>query len=158
MFRALKDRFASRRPGRREDALNQCEDLGRLHRLRMHARDRGERQRADARYRTLLVGGDASLSLATRQRAVQTCTDAAVLAYVARSAREEVLRRAAVERIDSERVLMEVALNDPITRMRRYAVGRMTDQSLLRSVARQARAKDQRIARDAVRRGSEIAQ
>ncbi len=158
MFRALRDRFASQPPGRQEDAPSQCEDLGRLQRLRMHARDRDERERADARYRALLVGGDASLSLETRQRAVEACPDAAVLAYVARSAREEVLRRAAVERIDSDRVLMEVALNDPITRMRRYAVARMTDQALLRSVAQQARAKDQRIARDAVRRGAEIAQ
>lgn len=151
MFEALKSRIVGERRSR-DDILNECNDLSRLDRLRHYAQDRDVRQRADARYRALLVGGDASLRLDHRIKGVQACTDGAVLAYVARSAREEQIRRAAVERLDSDRVLMEVALNDPIARLRRYAVTRMADRELLRSVADAGHREDPRIARDAVRR------
>lgn len=151
MFQALKARLAPERRSS-DDLLNHCNDLPRLDRLRRYARDRDVRQRADARYRALLVGGDASLRLDARVAAVAACTDSAVLAYVARSAREESVRRAAVDRLDSERVLMEVALNDPIARLRRHAVALVEDPELLLAIARTGHPDDPRIARDAQRR------
>lgn len=160
MFEALMSRLmaSSRRaPRRRHDVLADCSDLGRLDRLRRHARDRDTRQRADARYRGLLVGGDASLRREDRIRAVQHSDDGAVLAYVARSAREEAIRRAAVDRLDSERVLMEVALNDPVARLRRHAVSRMNDLELLQEVLQLGHRDDPRIARDAGRRLRDLA-
>ncbi|QIT54941.1 hypothetical protein HC341_06765 [Aquisalimonas sp. 2447] len=158
MFEALKSRLTTpRRASRsRNDVLAECSDLARLDRLRRHARDRDTRQRADARYRALLVGGDASLRLEDRVAAVQVCTDDAVLAYVARSAREEIVRRAALDRLDSDRVLMEVALNDPIARLRRRAVAMMNDPELLQNVLHRGHPDDPRIARDAGRRLREL--
>ena len=135
-----------------DDPLVRSSDLERLDRLRRHARERATRDRADARYRMLLVGGDATLSLEQRSAAVAACTDRAVLAYVARSAREESLRRIAVDRLDSPRVLMEVALNDPVCRLRRHAVTRIDDPECLEAIAQDANTADQRVARDAGRR------
>lgn len=158
MFEALKSRLTTpRRGGRsRNDVLAECSDLARLDRLRRHAQDRDTRQRADARYRALLVGGDVSLRVNDRIGAVEVCTDEAVLAYVARSAREEVVRRAALDRLRSDRVLMEVALNDPIARLRRHAVTMMHDTELLQQVLDRGHPEDPRIARDAGRRLREL--
>ena len=158
MFGALKSRLTvpRRASRRRDDVLAECSDLARLDRLRRHARDRDTRQRADARYRALLVGGDVSLRVDDRIAAVEVCSDDAVLAYVARSAREESVRRAALVRLRSERVLMEVALNDPIARLRRYAVAMMHDIELLQQVLDRGHPDDPRIARDAGRRLREL--
>ncbi|MFV8836022.1 hypothetical protein [Aquisalimonas sp.] len=156
MFQSLKARFSAR-SDHQDDRLNTCDDLPRLDRLRRYARDRTVRQRADARYRALLVGGNASLRLETRVAAVRDCTDTAVLAYVARSAREECLRREAVERLGSDRVLMEVALNDSVVRLRRRAVALMNDPVLLEDVVSRCQTGERRIARDAAQRLRELA-
>lgn len=156
MFQSLKARFSTR-SGHQDDRLNGCDDLHKLDRLRRYAQERGVRQRADARYRALLVGGNASLRLETRLAAVRACTDTAVLAYVARSAREECLRREAVERLGSDRVLMEVALNDSVIRLRRRAVALMNDPALLEDVVSRCQADERRVARDAAQRLRDIA-
>lgn len=156
MFQTLKARFSTR-SGDQDDRINRCDDLQQLDRLRCYAQERDVRQRADARYRALLVGGDASLRLETRVAGVRACTDTAVLAYVARSAREECLRREAVERLASDRVLMEVALNDSVVRLRRRAVALMNDPALLEDVVSRCQAEERRVARDAARRLRDIA-
>lgn len=156
MFQAFKARMQRRRQ-RPEAAIHRCSDLDRLDRLRRYARDPAVRQTADARYRGLLVGGDASLGVAARVAGVEGCSDVQVLAYVARSAREESVRRAAMERVGSDRVLMEIALNDPVARLRRRAVALMTDPELLGSLAASGHRDDARIARDAARRLQAVA-
>lgn len=75
---------------------------------------------ARARYRQLLSGGD-ELALEYRLAAVQACNDQQILAHVARSAREAVLRQAALPRVDNRQVLAEVAQHDPSEQVRRAA-------------------------------------
>lgn len=75
---------------------------------------------ARARYRQLLSGGD-ELVLEYRLAAVQACNDQQILAHVARSAREEVLRQAALPLVDNRQVLAEVAQHDPSEQVRRAA-------------------------------------
>lgn len=75
---------------------------------------------ARARYRQLLSGGD-ELDLTYRLAAVQACNDRQILAHVARSAREADLRQAALLRVDSREVLMEISRHDPSEPVRRAA-------------------------------------
>lgn len=75
---------------------------------------------ARARYRQLLAGGD-SLSLDYRLAAVRACNDRQILAHVARSAREDVLRAAVLPRLTNLQVLAEVAQHDPSEGIRRAA-------------------------------------
>ena len=75
---------------------------------------------ARSRYRQLLSGGD-ELAFEYRLAAVRACTDRQILAHVARSAREEVLRQAALPLVDNRQVLAEVAQHDPSERVRRAA-------------------------------------
>lgn len=75
---------------------------------------------ARARYRQLLSGGD-ELELSYRLAAVQACNDRQILAHVARSAREADLRQAALLRVDSREVLLEISRHDPSEQVCRAA-------------------------------------
>ncbi|MEX0872156.1 MAG: hypothetical protein WDZ65_10050, partial [Aquisalimonadaceae bacterium] len=83
-------------PAVRLAAVRRLSDLGRLLQLRRDDTDDRVREAAAERLRMLFIGGDGSLTMAQRLAGLQACTDATLLAHVARRAREAELRLVAV--------------------------------------------------------------
>jgi len=87
--------------------------------------------------------------LSERLYLVRRLTDPVLAEALARRARSHELRRMALECVNRDEVLAEVAVNDPVAAVRRAAVERITDPAFWDQVSRQARKKDKQIARTA---------
>ncbi len=134
-------------PSVRGAAVKRLPDLASL-RGRMRDDDDAQvRETAALRYRQLLVGGSDADPLERRLAELAQCQDPALLAHLARAAREEALRLAAMERLNDPGVLEEAALHDSVARVRLAAVERLHDPERLEKVARGARGSDARVAR-----------
>ncbi len=113
----------------REAAVKRLLDLIVLRRVLETDAERRVQEAARVRYRQLLAGGD-TLALRYRLAALAVCADAQILAHVARSAREERLRLAALERISDCRLIDEIITHDlspavvAKAKARREALGR----------------------------------
>ncbi len=112
----------------------------------------GADRRGGARLRELLAAGAEGLALDQRLEGLRHCGDAVLQAYVARNGRETELRLAAVELVNGERLLEEVALHDRAARVRQRAVSRLQSRAALEKVWKEARGQDARVAREARRR------
>ncbi|HET8701727.1 MAG TPA: DUF349 domain-containing protein [Nitrococcus sp.] len=136
-------------PTVRETAVKRLATLETLCQRAQEDTDATVRDAARIRYCQLLAEGCDTLDEMTRITAVQACQDASVLAWVARSGREEAIRVAALERLDDSAVLEEVINNDPVARVRRIALERISDEAVLERLANLAQRTGRKIARRA---------
>ena len=137
-------------PAMRRAALERLDDLDLLRDLASTDADEGARAAARARYRSLLAGqATDSPPLAVRLERWRNDDDPDLAEFLARQAAEPELRLAALERVDSEPTLAEVALQDSHWEVRLAALERIQDSSLLEPIARQSRNRDKRLYRQA---------
>jgi len=108
----------------REAAARRLSDLVLLRQTFELDADERVREAARARYRQLLAGGD-DLDLDYRLAALSACRNGQIIAHVARSAREPVLREAAVSRLTDRPLLGEVAAHDEEASVRTCAKQRL---------------------------------
>lgn len=132
----------------RRAALERLDDLDLLRDLASTDADLAVRAAAQARYRSLLAGQAAnSPPLAVRLERLRNETDLDLVTFLARQANEPELRLAALERIDSEPMLAEIALQNSHSEVRLAALKRIQDPNLLEPIARQSRNRDKRLYR-----------
>jgi hypothetical protein len=105
-------------------AVRRLQDLVMLRQICEAEGDEAVRDAARVRYRQLLAGGD-TLDLDYRHAALRACSDAQIIAHVARSAREPSLRAAAVGLIDECGLLQEIHRHDPDADVRAAAADRL---------------------------------
>ncbi|MEX0372174.1 hypothetical protein [Spiribacter roseus] len=105
-------------------AIRRLQDLIILRQVCESESDEVVREAARVRYRQLLSGGD-TLDIGYRHAALKACSDAQIIAHVARSAREPSLRRAALGLIDEWGLLEEIRCHDPDPTVRSAAADRL---------------------------------
>jgi len=105
-------------------AIRRLRDLIILRQVCEAEGDEVVRDAARVRYRQLLAGGD-TLDLDYRHAALGACSDAQIIAHVARSAREPSLRVAALGLIDERGLLEEICRHDRDADVRAAAADRL---------------------------------
>lgn len=108
----------------RSTAVGRLHDLVILRSVLEGDPDESVREAARVRYRQLLAGGD-TLDLDYRRAALEACPDTQIIAHVARSAREPLLRRVAIGRIHEPRLLDEIRHHDTDPTVRAAAAERL---------------------------------
>lgn len=137
-------------PTVRRAGLERLDDLDLLHLIASEDADPEVRAAARARYRALLAGqAPASPALAVRLEWLRRDPDAELVDYLLRHAAEPELRLAALERIDAEPALAEIARQDYHPDVRLAALERIHDPELLDQIARHSRNRDKRLHRRA---------
>ncbi|HYN79520.1 MAG TPA: DUF349 domain-containing protein [Lamprocystis sp. (in: g-proteobacteria)] len=106
------------------------------------------REIAFARYRNLLSGADqADLTLELRLTEITQVQDPRTLEHLAREGQEPEVRRAAIDRIGSQAVLVDCASHDPLSANRAAAAARIEERPGLEQVARAIAKKDKAVYR-----------
>ncbi len=139
-------------PGKRRMALAQLTDLDLLWRISSEDSDAGVREFAQARFRKLLSGqADDSPALIQRLALLNGPRPlAAELAeQIARQGAEPELRLAALKWARREQLCAELAIHDPIAKVRSAALERVSTPVLLEDIARRTRQRDKRVSRGA---------
>ena len=136
-------------PSVRRAALERLGDLDLLQRLAREDADASVQTAATARYRALLAGQAAGPGLAKRLERLRHDLDADLVNYLLRHAVEPEVRLAALERVDAEPALAEIAQRDAHPEVRLAALERVHDPELLDQIARQSRNRDKRLYRRA---------
>ncbi|MDG4555274.1 MAG: DUF349 domain-containing protein [Candidatus Competibacter sp.] len=137
-------------PAVRRAALERLDDLDLLRRIADEDADTSFRDAARARYHALLAGKVAgSPTLASRLERLRCDTDANLAEFLLQHAAELELRLAALERIDLEPVLADIAIRNSHPDLRLAALERVHDPELLDRIARQSRNRDKRLHRRA---------
>lgn len=135
-------------PAVRCAALERLSDLDLLRRLAREDTDAGVQAAAQARYCALLAGQTAdSPALAERLKRLQRAKNADLADYLLRHAVEPELRLAALEQVDAELTLTEIAQQDSHPEVRLAAMERVHDPELLDQIARHSRNRDKRLHR-----------
>ena len=108
--------------------------------------DTGFRDAARARYHSLLSGKVAGgPALASRLERLRCDPDANLVEFLLQHAAEPALRLAALERIDLESTLADIAIRNSHPDLRLAALERVHDPALLDQIARQSRNRDKRL-------------
>lgn len=137
-------------PAVRRAALERLSDFSVLQHLAREDADLGIQTAAAARYRTLLAGQtDDSPALTERLEQFRQDRDTDVVDYLLRHAVEPELRLAALERVDVESILAEIAQRDSHPEVRLAALERVHDPELIDQIARHSRNRDKRLHRRA---------
>lgn len=139
-------------PGKRRAALAQLTDLELLRRISHDDNDAGVRAFAQARFRKLLSGqADDSPELSQRLALLNGPQPlAAELAeQLSRQGVEPELRLAALQWVQQEQRCAEVAIHDPVAKVRSAALERIQTPAMLEQIARRTRQRDKRISRGA---------
>lgn len=143
-------------PAVRATAVKRLVALEMLCRCAREDPDVAVREAAQARYCQLLAEGCETLDYPSREIALRACQDTDLLTQVARFGREPAIRVAALERLDDPLVLEEIITGDAVACVRRLAVERVCDETVLARVERQQRRTDRKIARLARARLDEL--
>ncbi len=137
-------------PAVRHAALERLGNFDLLQRLAREDADISIQTAATARYRALLAGQTAdSPTLIERLERLKHDLDTDVTDYLLRHAVEPELRLAALERIDTEPALAEIAQRDTHLEVRLAALERVHDPELIDQIARHSRNRDKRLYRRA---------
>lgn len=137
-------------PAVRRAALERLDDLDLLHRIAGEDTDADTRDAARERYHFLLAGKAAGCpALANRLERLRQDPDAGLVEFLLQNAAEHELRLAALERIDLEPALANIAIRNPHPDLRLAALERVRDPELLDQIARQSRNRDKRVHRRA---------
>jgi len=135
-------------PAVRRDATRRLADLSQLRLIFSEDPDAGVREIAAARYRHLLCGTQAEEgSLDASLAELSELTDMRIIEQVATEGVAPEIRRAAIERVQSQEVLALCALQDPLAANRGAAIERLEDKEALERVLRQIGKKDKNVHR-----------
>ncbi len=134
----------------RRAAMERLDDLDLLHRIAGEDADTGIRDAARERYHSLLAGKIAGgPALANRLERLRQNPDTGLVEFLLQHATEPELRLAALERINLEPALADIAIRNPHPDLRLAAMERVDDPELLDRIARQSRNRDKRLHRRA---------
>lgn len=134
--------------GVRQAALERLTDFNALQAIATTDADASVRTAAQERYRSLLAGKTAdSPPLADRLALLHAGLDSKLIDDLLQHAAEPELRLAALERIEPETTLAEIAAHNPHQDVRLAASERVHDPLLLEQITRQARNRDKRLYR-----------
>ncbi len=137
-------------PAVRRAALERLNDPDLLRRIADEDADADIRDAGRARYHSLLAGKVAGgPALASRLERLRQDTDAGLVEFLLQHAAEPELRLAALERIDLEPTLADIAIRNSHPDLRLAALERVHDPALLDQIARQSRNRDKRLHRRA---------
>ncbi len=140
-------------PNLRRLAIRKIDRLDLLMQLAERNSDNGTRDYAQLQLRSVVAGerGDAGFEqrLAVAKRRPQ---DGALMEYLAEKGREVELRELALDHCHDPQVLGNVALGDGVAAIRRKAVERLQEPSVLERVFREARKRDKQVSRIAKER------
>jgi DNA repair protein SbcC/Rad50 len=139
-------------PAARRAALAGITELELLYRTSLDDPDAGVREYARARLRRLLGGElDGAPPLAERLALLEQAVDLPPELYeqLARQGHEPELRLAVLHRLGNETLCADLAINDPVARIRTDALERVRDPELLDRIARRSRKRDKQISRAA---------
>lgn len=132
----------------RRQAVRQLNDISLLEQLLSSDGDNEIRALALKRLGGWLAGYEAdSPALEQRIRLIDKCAQPAVAEYLLRHGDDVALRQRALERVERQALLGDIALEDASGELRVAALERINQGSTLERVAKQARGKDKRIAR-----------
>ncbi|HPE71390.1 MAG TPA: hypothetical protein PK018_04315, partial [Candidatus Competibacter sp.] len=137
-------------PAVRRAALERLGDLELLRRIADEDADVDLRDAAQTRYHALLAGKVAGgPTLASRLERLRSAPDVNLVEFLLQQAVEPELRLAALERIDLEPTLADIATQNSYPDLRLAALERVHDPELLDRIARQSRNRDKRLHRRA---------
>ena len=137
-------------PTVRRAALEQIDDLDLLQRTASENTDPDIRNAFQEHYHALWAGKAAnSPSLASRLERLKVHLDNDLIDFLLRHATEPELRLAALQRIELEAVLADIAIQNSYPDLRLIALERVQDPELLDRIARQSRNRDKRLYRRA---------
>lgn len=137
----------------RRAALHRLADLTLLWHIALEDREAGVREAAEARFRKLMAGKEPdSPVLKTRMSLLSASLPPAVVSFLASHGAEPQLRLAALEGVQDQHLLARIAAGDAAGEVRRIALERIHDLSLLEHVAKQVRNRDKRLSRRAQER------
>ncbi len=132
----------------RRDACRRLRDLPALLAILIEDGDAGVREFALAHYRNLLCGLDEQpIAEELRVRALADQQDPRILEHVATTAREPIVRQAAIGRLTNQTVLAGCAIHDGFAANRVVATAMIEDRTVLESVARQIGKRDKNVHR-----------
>ena len=144
-------------PGVRSAAMKRLADPAVTQRVAQEDADPGVRADARRLWFDLLAGTHAqSPSPVECTRLLRAQDDAALIEHVARSAADQRLRAAALERVTRTALLAERVAADPAFELRLAALQRIDDESLLERLAERTRKTDKRISRHAKERADSL--
>jgi exonuclease SbcC len=137
-------------PAVRRTALERLDDLDLLGAIAGTDADASVRAAAQDRYQSLMAGaGPNSPGLEIRLERLRQNKDPGLAEHLLHHATEPELRLAALEHIDLESSLTEIALRDSHSDLRLAALERIQDPELLDHIARESRNRDKRLYRRA---------
>ena len=128
----------------REAAAKRCNELATLRRLHRADPDERVRNAAGVRYRQRLVGDEPADRVAAE---LAGCEDPTLIAHIAQQGRTPAIRRAAVNALNQDSVLAEIALHDPEPELRQRAAMRIAGAETLGTLAQRASGHDGEVAR-----------
>lgn len=106
------------------------------------------REAARRRQREVLAGPlTGGAPLAVRLQVMAHATSPELFTYLAREAQAAEIRIAALERVQDTATLCAIAIDDPVSTVRRAALGRIDDPRGWETVARDVRNKDKQVSR-----------
>ncbi len=141
----------------RKTAVLKINDLKVLDTIAQHDTDSNMREIADQRFKQLLCGQTKdSLSLESRLSWLNNTSDAKRIAYVAMHEQNVDLRKAAIEKIEQEEVLGDIAINDPISEIRLHTLEKLSQKTTLERVVKAVRNSDKRLSRRAREKLKEV--
>lgn len=143
----------------RREACRTLNDLRQLRGLADGDEDAGVRELAEARYRRLLCGLDATAPvLAERIAELEHTTDQTLIAHTALQASDAPLRRAAIDRLEDSKTLVRCATADEVAANRLAAAERVHRREELEQIVKASSKRDKgvyRLARDRLKQLTE---
>ena len=144
-------------PGVRSAAMKRLADPALTQRLAHEDADAGVRGEARKLWFDLLAGTHAQAPTPVEcARLLRAQDDAALIEHVARTAADQDLRAAALERVTRTTLLAERVTGDPAIELRLAALERIDDEALLERLAERTRKTDKRISRRARERADTL--
>ncbi len=142
----------------RQAAVRKINDLNLLYQIAQHDTDSTVREIAERQLKQLLCcQKDDCPALETRLNWIKETNDAAEqFAYLAENGPEVELRMAAIEKVEREGLLGDIAINDSNGQIRLTAIEKVTQKSTLERVVKAARNNDKRVSRRAREKIDEI--
>ncbi len=137
-------------PEVRLEAVERLRSLDALRSIHREDDDASVRDGASRRLRDLLTGkAEDAPSLEERLQVLHDTDDAALSEYLARYAPDEQVRDAALEHVQRQRLLGEIASHDESAALRLKALQRISQESVLERVLQETRKKDKHASRKA---------
>lgn len=137
-------------PSVRRAILHRLADLGLLQEIATQDPEVGVRETAEARFRKLMTGQESnSPDLEDRLAILIQSSIPGLGEFLALHAVEPKLRAAALEAVEQDTLLGDIAINDPASEVRLTALERIGEETSLRRVIKHTLKRDKRVSRRA---------